>query len=1007
MPDRESLQSGLDTEPLTTAGNAIDNVTISVRTLAQDALAELAIQFSNATEVMGDFSSAANKAVKSFSSGGKGAKTWSSGMVKATAENLKFTQSIPQIINSISSLNNNLLSIGLNFNNIFSNLNSHFTKLAGGITKFGAIGMVASAGIGLITSAIQFFRQQELERQKAFEEGIQKTREYAQSVNTLQNNINILKNEKSTVEELTQAKTDLAAAFPELVMGYTSENEAILTNISNIEDYIKVLKLKEDEARLDIISNGKGAGSNAINEQKEQIKSYEEYLQQLEGMKESGLKFVSNDLAKSEWGIEGDNTPEQAIAKIKAKISEADQEILKLTADSKEYNDAVVKGHLKIADSNGNLVGTYQDMNDTQKKVYSEMMTGSGGLLEQIASNSITAEEAADSISKVINNTVAMESYKKALEDMNLPEIDVTGLDTLTSELNELSNAYQTLNSGQSLSIDQLNNLIEKYPQVAQYLAETNDLSLDNGKILEQVYKLSHEGAVQKLRDDLKDIEVQQAKQSLLVTDLELSLSSNWDNPEARSRLQSSLNNARGDLQDSLNKINEAKAKIRIMETYSPTLSLSGSKSSGSGSGKNQAVSNELKQLDQKKKMDQLTTQQEYDNLVRISKQYKMSADEKADLDYRIYQAKKKLEEEAEKAATERLNAEYKAMENKKKLGELTLEEELAWLEKIQKTFKMNKEEQMDLEIKLYDLRKELHEKDVETLDSLGDVVTEALKKQYEEQQKQEEKRINDSIESWQKWEEDTCGAIQGQIDALDELEKEQDSAEKRAEYERKRQAAALQLAYEKDEYNRRQLQMELNRLDQEEQKRLDQEARDAERERLEAELDKVKEDSQKQQDSLQEELDKLKETYEDLTSDFKLRAEAEKAIMNSTQQEIVDLIKSYAPEYDLAGQSIGEKLVEGFKSKVGGIVQYFEAISKQMEEYQKNLAYTANQAADEFWAGRKAYEQQIAAAAASSQPAPVSIEMQVNFNQPIQSPIEVRRELDRVAENLARRIGG
>ena len=83
MPDRESLQSGLDTEPLTTAGNAIDNVTISVRTLAQDALAELAIQFSNATEVMGDFSSAANKAVKSFSSGSKGAKTWSSGMAAA------------------------------------------------------------------------------------------------------------------------------------------------------------------------------------------------------------------------------------------------------------------------------------------------------------------------------------------------------------------------------------------------------------------------------------------------------------------------------------------------------------------------------------------------------------------------------------------------------------------------------------------------------------------------------------------------------------------------------------------------------------------------------------------------------------------------------------------------------------------------------------------------------------------------------------------------------------
>ena len=83
MPEQQGLQTELDTEPLTTAGNAIDDVTLSVRTLAQDALAELAIQFSNATEVMGDFSSAANKAVKSFSSGGKGAKTWSSGMAAA------------------------------------------------------------------------------------------------------------------------------------------------------------------------------------------------------------------------------------------------------------------------------------------------------------------------------------------------------------------------------------------------------------------------------------------------------------------------------------------------------------------------------------------------------------------------------------------------------------------------------------------------------------------------------------------------------------------------------------------------------------------------------------------------------------------------------------------------------------------------------------------------------------------------------------------------------------
>ncbi|MFQ9846648.1 MAG: hypothetical protein ACLRXC_07115 [[Clostridium] leptum] len=87
----------------------------------------------------------------------------------------------------------------------------------------------------------------------------------------------------------------------------------------------------------------------------------------------------------------------------------------------------------------------------------------------------------------------------------------------------------------------------------------------------------------------------------------------------------------------------------------------------------------------------------------------------------------------------------------------------------------MNKEEQMELEIKLYNLKKELHEEEINNLNTIGDAVTEALRQRYEQQKQDEEKRIDESIENWQTWEDETCEAIQGQIDALDELEKQQD----------------------------------------------------------------------------------------------------------------------------------------------------------------------------------------------------------------------------------------
>ena len=52
--------------------------------------------------------------------------------------------------------------------------------------------------------------------------------------------------------------------------------------------------------------------------------------------------------------------------------------------------------------------------------------------------------------------------------------------------LNELSTAYQTLSSGQSLNLNQLEEMRSKYPQIDDYLQKTNDLTLRNGEVLRE-----------------------------------------------------------------------------------------------------------------------------------------------------------------------------------------------------------------------------------------------------------------------------------------------------------------------------------------------------------------------------------------------------------------------------------------------------------------------------------------------------------------------------------------
>lgn len=405
-------------------------------------------------------------------------------------------------------------------------------------------------------------------------------------------------------------------------------------------------------------------------------------------------------------------------------------------------------------------------------------------------------------------------------------------------------------------------------------------------------------------------------------------------------------------------------------------------------------------------------------------------------------------------------------LSKQKNLGKISIEYEIKFLKKLKQYRQNTADDIYDIEYQLYQAEQKLKDENADSLNTLGDAVVNALKNRYEQQKELEEKRIDESIESWKKWEDETCEAIQGQIDALDELGNAHDEENERQEYENKRQALELQARYEKDDYNRKQIQKEIAALDKDENERLFNLQIEQQKKALQEQMDNIKQISQNNQDSLNNTKEAIAEKYDKLTSDFALKAEAQQTILKSSQKDLIKLINSYAPEYEMAGTSLGEALYNGFKSKTSNISNYVSAITSAVDKatvsekkqsaknaesfwksgssyynsllstaankssdvkqtqsildklaarvdsllnsisstataYKNQMAITANAAADRYYSTQQYYTNSTQSKVSS----PTNIYMTVNFNDKVDSPIEVKRQMEYVSQQLAKQI--
>ena len=359
-------------------------------------------------------------------------------------------------------------------------------------------------------------------------------------------------------------------------------------------------------------------------------------------------------------------------------------------------------------------------------------------------------------------------------------------------------------------------------------------------------------------------------------------------------------------------------------------------------------------------------------------------------------EAARRAAEEAERRRREALEADYRLIEHRRHMNEITFEEELAQLEALRGKHRMNAEEIMDWEEKVYDLQQEIRERDAESLDQLSDSVIDALENRYQAMLDGEIDRLEQSREAWQTWRDDSVRAVEDQIAALDRLATAQDREKQDAEELRKIEKLRQQIAYEQDDYNRAKLQQQLDQALESREERLARLELEDQKEALRAQIDQIEQAAESELSALDREQEAIEAAYADRMEEAALRAEAEKLILSQSQDELLSLLEQYAPDYDALGQTLGEKLLDGFARGAGDVAAWFEDFSARLAGAQAQMAALAQSAADTFYDGRR-----TAQAAQAAAPA-VTVNQTVEFNQPVETPAQVARRMEEVNEALA-----
>lgn len=467
-----------------------------------------------------------------------------------------------------------------------------------------------------------------------------------------------------------------------------------------------------------------------------------------------------------------------------------------------------------------------------------------------------------------------------------------------------------------------------------------------------------------------------------------------------------------------------------------PTVSTPSVSSGSSGSYSNDALDNYKKEIEHKKALDQITLKEEIQMYEYALNTYANTADEKMELREQIYDLNKELAqkekdildqqtEDYENYIEDQKNlrgAAYDVVEQTKDYDKI-IEMHRRYLDQIMYDERLSLDERKEIyreELQtIRDYEQQKRDLRVEAVDNTVSQLADAITKQLEEMQDKEKEAIDKNLEEVEKWKDARIDAINEEYDArieainkeleaLDKAEEQKSRDEEDAEYERKKLRLEQLIAYEHDATTRANYQKELDELIADYQKTLDERALQDKKDALNEQKELLQQEQDDKVQAIEDEAEKQKEVYEQQLEELENYYEqqidmaqetAEKMLLNveENQDKIVQLLKSYGDEYELTGQSLGEKLAQGINNGLSDKIQ--NLIQKVQDTIDTNL----NNKIKEWTSSNYKYEE--------GQNKPVTQNITINQTNNIEQnpelPSETYRKLNNISQSLAAELSG
>ena len=438
--------------------------------------------------------------------------------------------------------------------------------------------------------------------------------------------------------------------------------------------------------------------------------------------------------------------------------------------------------------------------NQAKELIYAEEKTKEAeDALRDYGDTAADTSDVVASLGNLIDSVSSgLEEYQNAVDESTKKQEELAKASAdLRGEMNSLTSSLAQLEKGESLSLDTILQLIEKYPEyTSQLIAATDNVDLQK-EALKALFEAKKAEYILTQQAAIDNIDASDRETKKMIQNTKIRINLMKQEAAARGNLAAAMGlimaaifeisgyedelakNAenRGNLQQridwvqGLNYEDFVSGKSKSVNTTTGSGSSGGSGSTGKSDSKwtmdsrgvyaegNSYLDAYTKWMDRAKTVGKLTTDEEIQLLKDLLRSEKLTAEEREQARQRIYSAEEKRRKAAEDAEKDRQKAEEEAekakedarkkeisdyltwIDRKKSLGELSLQAEIKHLETLAKREDLTADERYNIELRLYNARNELESKRQKSIQERADKEAKAVEEA--EQKKREARELS------------------------------------------------------------------------------------------------------------------------------------------------------------------------------------------------------------------------------------------------------------------------